>query len=92
MLSNKSGHQHTSAELADAKPRASVAVVPLAIPIVAGPGTMAAVFVAAQQNPSILSKAEISVVIVVLAALTGLLLSFDAPISKRLGESGSRHV
>jgi multiple antibiotic resistance protein len=88
MLSNKSGHQHTSAELADAKPRASVAVVPLAIPIVAGPGTMAAVLVAAQHHPFILSKVEISVVILALAALCGLLFSFAAPIAKWLGRSG----
>ena len=88
MLSNKSHHQHSTAELDDAKPRASIAVVPLAIPIVAGPGTMAAVLVAAQQHPSTLSKIEISIVIVALAAFCGLLFSFAAPISKRLGVSG----
>ena len=87
MLSNKSEHQHTPSEIEDAKPRASIAVVPLAIPIVAGPGTMAAVLVAAQQHPSILSTVEISIVILALAALSGLLFSFAAPISKRLGKS-----
>jgi multiple antibiotic resistance protein len=88
MLSNQSGHQHSPAELEDAKPRPSIAVVPLAIPIVAGPGTMAAVLVAAQQHPSVLSKFEISIVILAIAALSGLLFSFAAPISKRLGVSG----
>lgn len=88
MLSNKSAHQHSPAELEDAKPRASIAVVPLAIPIVAGPGTMAAVLVAAQQHSSILSRIEISIVILALAALSGLLFRFAAPISRRLGESG----
>ncbi len=88
MLFNKSAHKHSSAELEDAQSRASIAVVPLAIPIVAGPGTMATVLVAAQQHPSVLSKVEISVVIMGLAALCGLLFSFAAPISKRLGESG----
>lgn len=88
MLTNKSEHQHSSAELEDAKSRASVAVVPLAIPIVAGPGTMATVLVATQQHPSVLSKIEITVVILVLAALCGLFFSFATPISKRLGTSG----
>lgn len=88
MLFNKSDHKHSSAELEDAKSRASIAVVPLAIPIVAGPGTMATVLVAAQQHSTILSKIEISVVIVVLAAFCGLLFSFAAPISKRLGDAG----
>jgi multiple antibiotic resistance protein len=88
MLFNKSEHKHSSAELEDAESRASVAVVPLAIPIVAGPGTMATVLVAAREHPSVLNKAEIALVIVGLAVLCGLLFSFAAPISKRLGASG----
>ena len=88
MISNKSEHQHSPAELEDAKPRASIAVVPLAIPIVAGPGTMAAVLVATQQHTTLLSKLEISAVILALAAFSGLLFCFAAPISKRLGASG----
>jgi multiple antibiotic resistance protein len=88
MLFNKSEHQHSPAELEDAQSRESIAVVPLAIPMVAGPGTMATVLVAAQQHPSVLSKVKISVVIAALAALSGLLFSFTTPISKRLGESG----
>ncbi len=88
MLFNKSEHTHSSAELEDAKSHASIAVVPLAIPIVAGPGTMATVLVAVQQNPSVPSKVEISLVVIGLAALCGLLFSFATPISKRLGESG----
>lgn len=85
MLFNKSEHKHSPAELDDAASRASIAVVPMSIPIVAGPGTIATVLVAAQQHPSVLSKVEISVVVVVLAALCGLLFSFATPISKRLG-------
>ena len=88
MLANKSEHKHSSAELEDAKSHPSIAVVPLAIPMVAGPGTMATVLVAAQQHPSVLSKVEISVVIAALAALCGLLFSFATPISNRLGVSG----
>ena len=88
MLFNKSEHKHSSAELKDAESRASIAVVPMAIPIMAGPGTMATVLVAAQQHSSVLSKVDISAVIVCLAAFTGLLFSFATPISKRLGESG----
>ena len=88
MLTNDSGHKHSPEELADARPRASIAVVPLAIPIVAGPGTMAAVLVAAQQQPTVLDMVEISLVILAIAALCGLLFSFAAPLAKRLGESG----
>jgi len=88
MLTNKSAHKSSAEELDDAKSRASIGVVPLAIPIVAGPGTMTTVLVAAQQHPSVLDKTEISIVIVALAALTGLLFSFATFIAKALGESG----
>jgi multiple antibiotic resistance protein len=88
MLWNKTGHQQSPEELGDGKSRASVGVVPLAIPVVAGPGTMAAVLVAAQQHPSVLSRAEVSVVVVVLSAFVGLLFSFAEPLAKRLGDSG----
>ena len=88
MLFNKSEHTHSSGELEDAATRGSVAVVPLAIPIVAGPGTIATVLVAAQQHPSVLSKAEVSVVIIGLSALCGLFFTFAEPASKWLGESG----
>lgn len=88
MLFNKAEHKHSSAEVDDAKQRASVAVVPLAIPIVAGPGAMAAILVASQQHPTVLNKLEMSLVIVGLSALTGLLFHFAGPVSRRLGESG----
>ena len=88
MLANNSAHKHSPDELQDAKSRASIAVVPLAIPIVAGPGTMAAVLVAAQQDHTVLSKVEISIVIVALAAFCGLLFSFAKPISDKLGAAG----
>lgn len=88
MLFNSAEHKHSPGELEDARLRGSIAVVPLAIPIVAGPGTMAAVLVAAQQHPSVLNKMEISVVVMVLAAICGLLFRFAAPIAQRLGEAG----
>ena len=88
MLFNRSEHAHSDAELKDAQSRASVAVVPLSIPIVAGPGTMATVLVAAHQDASVLNKLEVSIVIAALAALTGLLFRFAAPISEHLGQAG----
>lgn len=88
MLFNKSAHKHSTGELDDAKTKESIAVVPMAIPIVAGPGTMATVLVAVQHNSSVLSKVEVSVVVICLATMCGLLFSFAKPISKWLGEAG----
>jgi len=88
MLFNKSAHKQSPAELEDAKTSTSIAVVPLTIPLVAGPGSIATVLIAAQQSSSVLSKVEISLVIAGFAVLTGLLFTFATPISKRIGESG----
>lgn len=88
MLFNRSEHKHSTEELEDAKQRASIAVVPMAIPMVAGPGSMTAVLVAGEQHASVLSKFEISMVILAMAALCGILFNFAAPIAKRIGESG----
>lgn len=88
MLSNKEEHKNSAHEHEDAAQREQIAIVPLAIPIVAGPGTMVAVLVAAQQNPSILSRIEMSAVILAMSALCGLLFRFAPQISTRLGASG----
>ena len=88
MLFNKAEHKQSYAELDGAQPRTSIAVVPLTIPVIAGPGTMVTVLVAAKQSSSVLSKVEISFVIAVFAVLLGVLFSFATPTAKRIGESG----
>jgi len=88
MLFNRSEHKQSAAERDETKQREQIAVVPLAIPIVAGPGAMATVLVAAQQHAAALSRMEISLAILAMATLTGVLFTFAGPIAKRLGESG----
>lgn len=88
MLFGGGEHKQTSSEAADAKTRDSIAVVPMAIPIVAGPGTMATVLVAAQRHPGIMAKVDLSVAILALCVLTGLLFAYSKPIANWLGESG----
>lgn len=88
MLFNRSEHARTPTEIQDAQSHSSIAVVPLAIPIVAGPGTMTAVLVTADQHPAVLGRVEISVVIMALSTLCGVLFSFATPISQRMGRSG----
>ena len=88
MLFNKSEHKQTESELDDSKGGGSIAVVPMAIPMIAGPGSITAVLVAVQQTPGVLSRTEISVTIAAFAVLCGILLSFAQPIAAWLGESG----
>lgn len=88
MLFNKSEHKQSSSETADAQTRNSIAIVPLAIPIVAGPGTMATVIVAAERHPGIMAKVDMSAAVIALSILTGFLFAYSKPIAKWLGESG----
>lgn len=88
MLFGGSDHKQTQSEADDAKTRDSIAVVPMAIPIVAGPGTMATVLVAAERHTGIMAKVDLSAAIIALCILTGVLFSYSKPIATWLGESG----
>ncbi len=63
------------------------AVVPLAIPLMAGPGAIATVISIGNTDKGIVRVADL-VIILVLALLTGLLLLCAEPIEKVLGEQG----
>jgi multiple antibiotic resistance protein len=63
------------------------AVVPLAIPMMAGPGAIATVIAIGSSDVGIVRLADV-VIIVVLSILTGLMLLLAEPIEKILGEQG----
>ncbi len=87
MLLNKTDHKTTDDELADSMDRHAIAVVPLGIPIVAGPGSMAAVLLATSQTSSDIMKLKMSFVILAISVFTGVLFYFSQPVSKLLGKS-----
>jgi len=62
-------------------------VVPLAIPLMAGPGAIATVIAIGNTDKGNVRIADL-VIILILAALTGILLLLAAPIEKALGEQG----
>lgn len=88
MLTNNNAHRHTPGEREDAADRQSIAIVPLTIPIVAGPGTLAAVMVTVHKHSTVTAKLEISAIILALSLLTAVLFALAGPISEKLGESG----
>ena len=89
MLQSKtSAIVHTPHEHEAAKAKASIAVVPMAIPIVAGPGAMTTVVVAAQHHPGVGERLALSAVCLGVSALIWLALRFAGPIAGRLGVSG----
>lgn len=87
MLANNNQHRHTEPETDDAKTRPAIGVVPMAIPIVAGPGTIATVLVAVQER-TWMGRIEISGIILLMSLAVGLLFSMAKPVADRMGVAG----
>jgi multiple antibiotic resistance protein len=66
----------------------SGAVVPLAIPIIAGPGAISTVIVSVNEFPGILNQLLLSFLAILVALVMGILLYFSANLEKFFGTSG----
>jgi multiple antibiotic resistance protein len=89
MLNAKmSNIRQTKEEELDSAERDSVAVVPLATPLLAGPGAISTVILHAQRYDSPLHYLYLSLAIVALTAITALLLRLAPHISQWLGKTG----
>jgi multiple antibiotic resistance protein len=64
------------------------AIVPLAIPIIAGPGAISTVIVTVNQFPGILNQIIISIAAILLAIAMGTLLYFAGDLERLFGKSG----
>lgn len=80
--------QHTDAEQAEAEAKNDIAVVPLAIPLLAGPGAISLTIVDAHQVASLADKLVFSLGIVWVAGIVWVVLRLAEPIGKRLGTGG----
>lgn len=80
--------RHTDAEQAEAEAKNDIAVVPLAIPLLAGPGSISLAIVDAHQAGGLPDKIVFSLGIVGVAAIVWLVLRLAEPIGKRLGTGG----
>lgn len=69
------------------KRAASGAIVPLAIPIIAGPGAISSIIVSVNQNPGLLNQTIISASALLVALFMGILLCFAAHLERILGQS-----
>lgn len=63
-------------------------IVPLAIPIIAGPGAISTIIVSVNQFPGIVNQLFISISAMMVALVMGILLFFAADIEKLFGKSG----
>jgi multiple antibiotic resistance protein len=69
-------------------PGASGAIVPLAIPIIAGPGTITTLIVSVNQNPGIISQLFISMVALLVTGIIFLVLFFSHTLENLIGQRG----
>jgi multiple antibiotic resistance protein len=69
-------------------PDQDIAIVPLAMPMIAGPGAMVTAIVYTHQHKGIEANLEMSVVCAVLAAVIGVCLLGAGPITRVLGVKG----
>ncbi|MHB1281064.1 MAG: MarC family protein [Acidithiobacillus sp.] len=89
MLQAKSSrYRHTPEEAAEGMQKEAVAVVPLAIPLLAGPGTMITVIIAHHKNASWLASGLLIVDILLIAGVAYAALRLAQPLSRRLGVTG----
>ncbi len=89
MIHSKSSSAHSTNETLPPKTEeADIAVVPLAIPIVAGPGAIATVIVNAQNFSGIAGKLEMSVIVVAGSLVVALSFWAAGALQKLLGAQG----
>lgn len=80
--------RHTDAEQIEAEAKNDISVVPMAIPLLAGPGSISLTIVDAHQVVSLADKIVFSVGIVGVAAIVWMVLRLAEPIGERLGTGG----
>jgi len=89
MLQAKSSrYRHTPEEAAEGMQKEAVAVVPLAIPLLAGPGTMVTVIIAHNKNHGWLADGLLVLDILIIALVAYAALRLAEPLTRRLGVTG----
>lgn len=88
LRAKKSEMSHSDKEHSAALDRPSVAVIPMAIPIVAGPGAMTTVIIAAKNFSSLGDKFILSGECLAMALIIAVIFFFAGFIGKVLGPSG----
>jgi multiple antibiotic resistance protein len=85
--SRESAVRHTVEDDEAAKERHSIAVVPLALPVIIGPGAISTIIIASGDFPQVLAKFWITLICLLLTFIMGFMLYFAAPIAELVGTS-----
>jgi multiple antibiotic resistance protein len=87
LQSKESPVSHTAADDAAAHDRDAIAIVPLSLPIIIGPGAISTLIIWANDNPLFFNKVEMSGTCILLAFSMCMILYFGHPIAKIVGMS-----
>lgn len=88
MHAKQSGARQTEEEAQAAAEREAVAIVPLSIPLLAGPGAISSMIIAAERSGGFWGHLSLVAPIAVVCFLVWLILLLSAPIAHRLGTIG----
>jgi len=80
--------KQTTEEAAELPERSSIAVVPLAMPLLAGPGSISLMIIVAGQTEGIRSHVAILLATGVMSLVTWLVLLAGGPLARALGRTG----
>ncbi|MDQ0327090.1 multiple antibiotic resistance protein [Rhodopseudomonas julia] len=81
-------HERSATRVLTSEDIGHIAVFPLAIPLIAGPGAISATILVAGKNPGFVGMAELILVIFAILGLTFFVLSLAERIEKLIGETG----
>jgi multiple antibiotic resistance protein len=90
MLHGQRLTQESSPEIAEGQLKEDVAVTPLAMPMLAGPGAISTIIVLAGQARTIPEKALLHAAIIVTMALSWIVLRAGERLAMRMGQTGIR--
>ena len=89
MMHGKQSHARQTPEEAEAvAEREVIAIVPLSIPLLAGPGAISSMIISAQQSSSLLGHVLLVLPVAAVCLLTWLVLGLSVRIAHRLGTIG----
>lgn len=92
LQSRESPVSHTSEDDDAVTDRHSIAIVPLALPIIIGPGAISTIIITVEDFPLFFSKLWMSVICFLLASGMGALLYFAHPVAKFVGASTMKAI
>lgn len=88
MHGKQSGARQTPEEAVDLAEREVIAIVPLSIPLLVGPGAISSMILSAQQQPTILGHALLIIPALIIAVIVWVVLQLADSITQYLGTIG----